>query len=277
MKITSREEARERSEKRYFTGVPCANGHVSERFTKDGKCTECNRLACKARHHRALLRDIERLNRSIRAAEARHKSKIRKEVSALKRIARNVENSIFRAAEKSGDNKYKTNRPCPHGHRSYRYIPSRTCCECAHRWGTSEERKEYDSLYRKNNAEKLRKRRLRYYAENKEKAYAQTKEWARKNRDKVRAIKHTYKIKRRAKEKDGVSSAELAKWVAEQKKKCYWCGVVCKDDYHIDHYMPLARGGLHELSNLVIACPSCNMRKNAKHPYEFAKEVGKLF
>lgn len=34
--------------------------------------------------------------------------------------------------------------------------------------------------------------------------------------------------------------------------------------WHIDHVVPLARGGTHELSNLVVACPPCNHSKGSK-------------
>jgi len=40
MKIISRKEAKERGLKRYFTGKPCKNGHVSERYVGSG-CVEC--------------------------------------------------------------------------------------------------------------------------------------------------------------------------------------------------------------------------------------------
>lgn len=42
--IITREEALERGAKRYFTGVPCVKGHVSERNTSDNRCVECKRL-----------------------------------------------------------------------------------------------------------------------------------------------------------------------------------------------------------------------------------------
>lgn len=35
-------------------------------------------------------------------------------------------------------------------------------------------------------------------------------------------------------------------------------------DPHIDHVVPRSRGGGNELSNLVIACPRCNMAKGSK-------------
>ncbi len=41
---------------------------------------------------------------------------------------------------------------------------------------------------------------------------------------------------------------------------------------HMDHIMPLALGGAHEDSNIQLLCPTCNCRKNAKHPDTFRKE-----
>lgn len=47
MKITSRVEALENGYPRYFTGKPCRNGHLSERFTCNHTCVECGREICK--------------------------------------------------------------------------------------------------------------------------------------------------------------------------------------------------------------------------------------
>ena len=277
MKIISRNQAKCNGEKRYFTGVACKNGHVSERFTKDGKCVECNRIACKLRYDKKVKSDPDRLARSVADAKRKHAAKIKREISALKRISRNVENAAFYAAIKKGESRYQTNRPCPKGHRSERYIPARTCCECSKEWIRSEDRKRYDKRYSKENREKISRRTKKYNLANKERIRKSAKAWASKNKDRVRAIKHNYKARRRAIESDGVSSAELAKWVSGQVKQCYWCDKLCDDAYHIDHYKPLAGGGKHEIDNLVIACPTCNIRKNAKDPYEFAQEVGRLF
>jgi hypothetical protein len=41
--IISREEAKERGLKRFFTGKPCKHGHVDERATVNGLCFECAR------------------------------------------------------------------------------------------------------------------------------------------------------------------------------------------------------------------------------------------
>lgn len=75
----------------------------------------------------------------------------------------------------------------------------------------------------------------------------------------------------------GSSKQEVKNWIKRQKKQCYWCGIKCARSFHIDHYKPLSRGGLHHVHNLVIACPSCNQSKHAKDPLDFAIEKGRLF
>lgn len=47
MNITTREYAIEHDLKRYFTGEPCKNGHVSERRTNTRRCVECEQQITK--------------------------------------------------------------------------------------------------------------------------------------------------------------------------------------------------------------------------------------
>ena len=42
MKIVSRREAMSLGLKRYYTGIPCSHGHVSERYTNMTRCVECH-------------------------------------------------------------------------------------------------------------------------------------------------------------------------------------------------------------------------------------------
>lgn len=63
-----------------------------------------------------------------------------------------------------------------------------------------------------------------------------------------------------------------------QKGRCYYCAVKLgkgKRDYHVDHIVPLSRGGSNDPSNLVITCPSCNLNKKDKLPHEWP-EGGRL-
>lgn len=52
------------------------------------------------------------------------------------------------------------------------------------------------------------------------------------------------------------------------ENRCGYCGVKLKD-YHIEHVIPLSRGGSHTKSNIIVSCPSCNYDKNTKRLEEW--------
>ena len=62
---------------------------------------------------------------------------------------------------------------------------------------------------------------------------------------------------------------------ALQRGRCACC-MKKLNKYHVDHRMPLARGGSNDRLNLQLLCPECNLSKNAKHPIDFMQERGFL-
>jgi hypothetical protein len=52
------------------------------------------------------------------------------------------------------------------------------------------------------------------------------------------------------------------------KERCYYCNETVSNG-HVDHLVPLSRGGSDDLSNLVWACPSCNAAKSDMTAKEF--------
>ena len=55
---------------------------------------------------------------------------------------------------------------------------------------------------------------------------------------------------------------------------CYYCADdLSATGFHRDHMTPLSRGGAHALSNLALACPSCNLSKSTKTEEEYAERV----
>lgn len=50
MEIISRYEARKAGLGRYFTGDVCIHGHISERYTKSGKCIACSTSSARAKY-----------------------------------------------------------------------------------------------------------------------------------------------------------------------------------------------------------------------------------
>ncbi len=45
MELISREEARSKGLKRFYTGEPCKHGHIDERYVSTGYCAECHRVS----------------------------------------------------------------------------------------------------------------------------------------------------------------------------------------------------------------------------------------
>ncbi len=66
----------------------------------------------------------------------------------------------------------------------------------------------------------------------------------------------------------------------KQRHRCYYCMAEFvkqkqKYKYHIEHVIPLSRGGTNDIDNIVLSCPLCNLKKGNKLPHEFA-EGGRL-
>lgn len=84
LQIVSRQQAMTLDLKRYFTGVPCSKGHVSERYTKGTSCCQCMKEHAKAwsnnnKDREAEARAINR-HKNIEKIRSRGREKYRKNV-----------------------------------------------------------------------------------------------------------------------------------------------------------------------------------------------------
>lgn len=61
-----------------------------------------------------------------------------------------------------------------------------------------------------------------------------------------------------------------------QRWRCAICRVDVRKKFHVDHVVPIARGGEHAGHNLQLLCPTCNVRKSAKDPIAYMQERGFL-
>jgi len=55
--------------------------------------------------------------------------------------------------------------------------------------------------------------------------------------------------------------------------KCFYCDGSFE---HLDHYIPLSKGGSHTLDNVRPSCKRCNLKKNAKLPEEWYTYLEKV-
>ena len=76
MLVIPRREAKAQNLKRYYTGKKCCHGHISERFTSNGRCIECMKIVAASPEYKETVRLWINKNRDKRKAISR-RSKLR--------------------------------------------------------------------------------------------------------------------------------------------------------------------------------------------------------
>jgi len=209
-----------------------------------------------------------------------------------------------KAALAKGMTLYFTGRPCPRGHVSPRIVKGWACLAC-HRERLAKLREDpiakahhnrlrHESAVR--NSEKVRENSRKHYHShrellteknrayrlaNKDKVRAGWKLWAAKNPGAVARYKKAKGALRRARLRGAggsYSAADIQHILSRQKGQCAepTCRVELGDVYHVDHIVPLARGGSNWPKNLQCLCRKCNIEKWAKDPIQWAQEKGRL-
>jgi len=143
--------------------------------------------------------------------------------------------------------------------------------------------KEYQSQWRKENVghikekshsdyiknkDRIIERHKKNELNNKEKYAALRAEWAKRNRDKVRVTRNN-----RKKSIGKFGTSDIKRLKTSQNDKCAACLCCIKESYHIDHIIPLSKGGSNWPDNIQLLCPLCNRRKAAKMPEVWAAEI----
>lgn len=182
---------------------------------------------------------------------------------------------------------------------------SAQCKDCSKKYRKEHKGKKYPSSTKEYRIEYISKnlnhinntRRIRY-SKNKPKYLEQNKINYSKHRDKRRASQSKYYYdnlnyykERNKKYRNDNKEATLLRNRKRQKKiiaanitqkdinnlllkfenKCFYCFCDIKrgNNLHLDHKIPLCRGGEHNINNIVPSCKTCNLRKGRKNPEEF--------
>lgn len=235
--VVTRQEAKERGAKRYFTGVPCKRGHLSERGTASRACIQCSL-------------SWEKNWRKMNQQEARSKDRKR-------HTNRAQQETEYRKTRRllGGDQLRAKDRAL------YAKNPD---------W-FREKWKRYHQTHRQDLIAKHRSR----YASNKEEQVARVRRWQLSHPETMRVIwrnRHS-----RKKGACGSHSRDDIVDIREmQRGRCAYCKCDVGRKYHVDHIVALANGGANHRRNLQILCPSCNMSKHTKDPIVYSRSLGLL-
>lgn len=147
----------------------------------------------------------------------------------------------------------------------------------------SEKKKEY----RVNNIDKVKSANKLYYENNKEVIAEKTKRYRDKNKQTIKQRKSAYykteagkivaknaKNTRRALKASTsdqtVTKEYLDTLLIVQDHKCFYCKVelnlMGNGEVHLEHYIPLSKGGTHSCGNVVWSCSKCNLNKRTEVP-----------
>lgn len=153
-----------------------------------------------------------------------------------------------------------------------------------------EQRRESGKAYYENNRDKClassnrrlntpegKAKRLEYLRKYKKQAHIASKLKLKRTSPEGRAYNRIYQHGRRATERNQSNTNDVnqLKRLYEIVKnklwvRCYYCGKKIRgDESHIDHIIAISKNGPHRADNICVACASCNLSKNNKHPNEW--------
>lgn len=136
--------------------------------------------------------------------------------------------------------------------------------------------REGNRKYQREYVVKVRVWKRAWAARNRKKAAESTRRWAEQNPERRRASKRLSECRRRRMKRAQRQGAQIGpippdyveQLMGFQGGRCAYCHEPLPAGFHVDHIIPLARGGAHSWENLVLACPTCNLRKGSRYPEE---------
>lgn len=199
-------------------------------------------------------------------------------------------------AKALGLKRYFTGKPCKHGHVAERTVCKSTCIECKsddyfRRYAANPERMRENgrciavryrakhpekvlisqAVWRAANRDSERERSRRWREDNPTKMREASAKWARMNPDKTTS----YASARRARKSSVIVTPDadsIVRRMSSEDTFCFYCNtLLLAREVHVDHVIPLARGGPHASINFVAACAECNTRKHTKRPSEWSR------
>ncbi len=121
-----------------------------------------------------------------------------------------------------------------------------------------ERKKMLDRLWSQSNKHKVNANSRRYRENHPEKVAAIKKEQAKRHPE---VVKNAGMRRRARLANNSVYVVTKKDIVRIMRDPCIYCGAPSR---HIDHVIPIAKGGAHKVGNLAPACQKCNQSKSSK-------------
>ena len=122
----------------------------------------------------------------------------------------------------------------------------------------------YHNKYRDANRDANRKRQATYRDKHREEVRERSRLWARNNRASVWHHMHKRRARIRGGEYEQFTRDEIYN---RDGGICHLCKRKCPPTrWHLDHLIPISKGGPHTRKNVAVSCPKCNQTKNRYGP-----------
>jgi 5-methylcytosine-specific restriction endonuclease McrA len=129
---------------------------------------------------------------------------------------------------------------------------------------------EKQAEYRRKHPDRVKASKAKYVAENPEARKASTQGYVKRNPGK-RADSVAACCRRRKQAPGDLTAEGIREIRAAHKEVCAYCFESGAKD--VEHIIPLARGGHHTASNVVISCGPCNSKKWCHTLYKFLSKM----
>ncbi len=125
---------------------------------------------------------------------------------------------------------------------------------------------QQEKIYREKNREQKAARDLAWQRANREKYNQRIRDWRNANVEHSRMKNRMVQQARRARIRDQFVEHVEASWLlVRDQGRCHICLTeVDPTDWHVEHVVPLVKGGTHEAANLAPSHGACNQSKGAK-------------